>query len=121
MKVMFNRIEEWLVELDKDRELNAVKNRRARVTMQFRPTGFDSLVSVFLIAGYVSFDDLVCLDHFVGEELADGRGDGRTCEQARKIILRLREQLQERGLDVRAGIFSPDTTPLPTSRFPDAC
>jgi hypothetical protein len=109
MLVLFNDIEEYLVEVGKDREL--VHDKIVRLAQMTRGTKVGPLFNLNLVATCIIRGHVIRLQRSFGQVfLVDGKaGDVQSAAQFLKIkqaAEHLEKSLVAMGLDVRGGIFN---------------
>ncbi len=122
MKVVFNSEEEFLAELEKDKE--QVARNIVRITNEWRRSPDLPITHVLSTAGYVvefrsmngiMKEQLVFLEKYHGDVMGDGKDSvsRRVHEKAQGTIERLGKTLTAAGYDVRPGkYYEKDYIPL---------
>ncbi len=102
MKVQFHAVEEFLVEITKDKDRVDQKILRLTVLRRFH----DPFVHMFLLATAVVGGTIVRLDQRLGECFAaDATAAGTIGKKAEELLARLDREAAALGLEVRAGVF----------------
>mgnify|MGYP001592156555 CR=1 FL=1 len=100
--VRFNLVEEFLEELEKDKEI--VERKIVRITSLFTQTKDFPIKHLSVVASYKVAGELVRLKVFCGQ-IWESEHDKEVIDKARQIRNRIEKTCQEFTLEVRAGIY----------------
>ncbi len=115
MAVLFTQPGEWLQEIDADLSHGQVDPMIVRLAVQFKPTSFLQLLHVHVIGTYLSRGHVVILDHYCGQALCGRVEKTEEGDQANKLVERLTKLLQDKGMEVRSGMYQANGESLPVT------
>jgi hypothetical protein len=103
MKVIFNNVEEFCTELEKDTE--QVDRRIVRCTKLFKATKLSSNIHhIFAVATYATQGQIVELKRYCGDIWqVNAEEDKKAIDLAEKALKAVEETCQRLGFEVRAG------------------
>ncbi|MCE9561220.1 MAG: hypothetical protein K8U57_04120 [Planctomycetes bacterium] len=105
MKVQFHDPEEFLAEVRRDAERVDRKIVRVTIRRRYRPP----FVTMSVIATAVVSPTVITLDHRVGETFSGDGHDSDLVTKATATIDKVTRVLNEIGLEVRPGVFEPNS------------
>ena len=102
--VVFNAVEEFLAELEKDQDL--VERKIVRLTCLYQQSTMTPVIRhLFVVATYKAGGEIVQFKDFCGD-LWNLEQDEKTIQRSVAIQEKIEEASKEYGLEIRAGMYT---------------
>jgi len=108
VKVSFNDEQEFLNELKRDYATQHIRDEAVRLTVKTSTSNQVPITSVFVLAAYFNFNDVVELEKYCGQSMHGIPSEKDGLAKAREVVARLQSEMENVGLVVRPGRFILD-------------